>query len=108
MRNPAFWGRVGVLRCVFVVSVMWSAGSAAAAAKSDHATPGRSVVAVTSVAAAATTTIIVSNSRSKSTQPETTAATHAPHAMPTLNGFSLLVLAMSLGIAALWIWRRRQ
>lgn len=108
MRNPAFWWRVGVLRCVFVISVMWSAGSDAAATRSDQAPPGRSVVAVTSVAAAATTTIIVSNSRSKSSQPETTAATNAPHAMPTLNGFSLLVLALSLGIAALWIWRRRQ
>ena len=105
MRNPAFWGRVGILGCLFFVSVLSSAG---AAAKSDQRTPGQSVAAVASVAATTNTTIIVSNSRSKSTQPETAAAANAPHAMPTLNGFSLLVLAMSLGVAALWIWRRRQ
>jgi hypothetical protein len=32
----------------------------------------------------------------------------AAHAIPTLNGFGLFVLAALLGLAALWLWRRRE
>ena len=108
MRNPAFWGRVGALWCLFVFSAFWSAGAGAAVARSDQGASGRSVVAVTSAAATTSTTISVANSRSKSSHSASAAAANEPHAMPTLNGFSLLILAMSLGLAALWIWRKRQ
>lgn len=30
------------------------------------------------------------------------------HAIPTLDGFGLLVLATLLGVAVLWLWSRRQ
>lgn len=30
------------------------------------------------------------------------------HAIPTLDGFGLFVLATLLGLAVLWFWRRRQ
>ena len=30
------------------------------------------------------------------------------HPIPTLDGFGLLVVALLLGAAALWIWRRQQ
>jgi len=30
------------------------------------------------------------------------------HAIPTLDGFGLFVLAALLGVAVLWLWRRRQ
>ncbi|MEP7084281.1 MAG: hypothetical protein ABI854_06045 [Betaproteobacteria bacterium] len=51
--------------------------------------------------------ITVANSRDMSTRPAAGTITSA-HPMPTLNGFGLLILAGSLGVAALLIWRKRQ
>jgi len=30
------------------------------------------------------------------------------HAIPTLDGFGLLIMSLLLGAAAFWIWRRQQ
>ncbi len=106
MQNPAFWGRFGLLWLLFIFNACWCASSNAADAKSDRGSGARSVVAVTSVAETSATALTVANSRSKSTRVAPAAASE-PHAMPALNGFSLLILAASLGLAALWIWRKR-
>ncbi len=38
----------------------------------------------------------------------TAAVAGTAHAVPTLDGFGLLIMATLLGLAALWYWRRRQ
>lgn len=54
---------------------------------------------------ASATAIAVSNSQSSTAQVIDGVTVHA---IPTLDGFGLLIVALLLGAAALWIWRRQQ
>jgi hypothetical protein len=53
----------------------------------------------------ATPGIHVANSQSTAVQ---TVDGITVHAVPTLDGFGLLVVSLLLGFAAFWIWRRQQ
>ena len=112
MRNPALWAKTGVLFCLAMCTFCWCATGAMAAGPIVPAQP----VGTTEQAAASSgnagaidevdTRISVRNSGARDT---VDAPGHGVvHAIPTLNGFGLLVLASLLGVAALWMWRRRQ
>lgn len=113
MQNLVF-RRFDVAWLLAVLAASASASVAAAGQKPDREHPHvRSVVAVSSSASNSSLSeksmlaITVDNSRDMATRPAAGAIT-AAHPMPTLNGFSLLILAASLGVAALLIWRKRQ
>ena len=107
MQNKAF-RRFAAAWSLALFAVCGGASAGAADLKPDRM-PGatRSVVAVASTSEKSTTAIGVANSRGMSKPPAAATVTEA-HPMPTLNGFSLLILAASLGVAALLIWRNRQ
>jgi exosortase sorting signal-containing protein len=55
-------------------------------------------------ASSSSTSILVANSQSMSVQ---ASGEQVVHPVPTLDGFGLIVTAILLAVAALWIWRRQ-
>ena len=106
MQNPAFWGRLGLLWCLFIFATCWCASTKAASPHFSGLPAGHPVALVAAPSAAVPTTVAVTNSQTRATR-ETTAG-DIVHAIPTLDGFGLFLLAALLGLAALWVWRRRQ
>lgn len=119
MQNPAFWARLGLLWCAFIFIACWCASAKAATPEDPGAGVVRGGFATVAVTAAPAgwatappgsrdrTLFAVANSRSSHAAPVASGDITA-HAIPALNGFGLFVLATLLGVAALWLWRRRQ
>lgn len=112
MRNPALWARIGGFCFLTMGTGCWSTTSATAAEP-----PGVQQGVGTSAQAAASVTIEratrkvdtrVSVGNSSASPGIDSPADGVAHAIPTLDGSGLLVLASLLGVAALWMWRRRQ
>jgi IPTL-CTERM motif len=107
MQNPAFSARLGLLWCLFIFATCWCASTKAASPDFPGSPANHPAAVVADQVRAKTTTITVANSQANSTH--AVAANGAEvHAIPTLDGFGLFVLAASLGLAVLWLWRRRQ
>lgn len=104
MRNPAFWARSGLLWCLFILAAGWYTG--ANALPTDPSGPATNHEATASAAqpVTVTTTLSVANSHVSALGKDGALV----HAIPTLDGFGLFIVAALLGVAALWLWRRRQ
>ena len=110
MGNPAFWGRLGLVWCLLVFGACSCAndavGQTTAATTPADAAQARSKAARAD-ASRASTRLTVSNSAAPEPS-RTKSGETVVHAMPTLDGSGLFVLATLLGVCALWMWRRRQ
>ena len=107
MQNPAFWARLGLLWCAFVFAACWCASAKGATPVFANSQIVQTSTVNGTLAYAGSTSIVVTNSLS--VQPRPVAANDSiVHAIPTLDGFGLFILAALLGVAAFWMWRRRQ
>jgi hypothetical protein len=107
MRNPAFWARSGLLWCLFILATGWCAGANALTPAISGPATKHEAMASAAQPVTATTTLSVANSQANivSAVGKDGAIVHA---IPTLDGFGLFIVAGLLGVAALWLWRRRQ
>lgn len=107
MQNPVFWARLGWLCCLFIFAACWSASAKAAPSYFSGSPADGSVAVLAAPSSSVPTTLAVANSQTNTAQAVAPNGTVA-HAIPVLDGFGLFVLAALLGVAALWLWRRRQ
>jgi hypothetical protein len=107
MQNPTFWARLGLLWCLFIFAACWCASAKAAASNFAGTPAADSVAALAAPPNIVTTTIAVANSQTNATQVVAANGVVA-HAIPTLDGFGLFVLAVLLGLAVLWFRHRRE
>jgi hypothetical protein len=107
MRNPAFWARSGLLCCLFTFAAVWCAGANALTPAFSSPATNHEAIASAAQPAAVTTTLSVANSQAKAASAVGKDGA-VVHAIPTLDGFGLFIVAALLGVAALWLWRRRQ
>jgi hypothetical protein len=107
MQNPAFWARLGLLWCLFIFAACWCAGAKASPPGFSGIPAMDSRAILVAPADPVRTTIAVTNSPDNSMRAVTTNGAIV-HPIPTLDGFGLFILAGLLGVAALWLWRRRE
>ena len=107
MQNPTVRTRSGLLWNLISLVAGWCAATTATATAISANSAGDSFVVVAAQPSAQLTSIGVANSQSAAPYTATIEGA-VVHAIPTLDGFGLFVLAALLGLAVLWLWRRRE
>jgi hypothetical protein len=96
-----------LLWCVFVFAACWCASAAAGPPSFPGSTVDQPVASSAAPPRAIPTILATANSQSASSD-AMGGNRVAVHAIPTLDGFGLFILAALLGLAVFWLWRRRQ
>ena len=92
---------------MFVFAACWCASAKADSPLSSLSPVEQSVALPAAPPNPLPATFVVANSQSGA-RLATAVEGAVVHAIPALDGFGLLVLAALLGLAVLWLWRRRQ